>query len=93
MLEDFKVVHRKEVKPSKPSRSKKGGDRMGVVIEVIGEFFVSFLLFLWARELLKEYLNRTQKHPRFDTFFFYVVCFGFVSAVVRIMHKFGALSL
>ncbi len=65
---------------------------MGMVIEVIGEFLFSFLLFLWARELLKEYVNRTQKHPRFETFCFYVVCFGFVVAVVRIMYRFGALS-
>ena len=65
---------------------------MGVVIEVIIEFFVSFLLFLMARELLEQYLNRTQKYPRFDTFFFYAVCLGLIAAVVRIMYKFGALS-
>ena len=65
---------------------------MGAVIEVIGEFFVSFLMFLMARELLEEYLNRMLKHPPFDTFFFYVVCLGFVVAVVRIMYRFGALS-
>ena len=62
------------------------------VIEIIGEFGLSFLLFLWARELLKEYLNHTQRHPRFDTFFFYAVCFGFVTSVIRIMYKFGALK-
>jgi len=61
-------------------------------IEIISEFGVSFLLFLWARELLKEYLDGTQKYPRFDTFFFYAVCFGFVASVVRIMYKFDALK-
>ena len=61
-------------------------------IEIIIEFGVSFLLFLWARELLKEYLDGTQEHPRRDTFFFYAVCFGFVAGVVRIMYKLGALK-
>ena len=65
---------------------------MGAVIEVIGEFIVSFLLFLMARELVEEYLNRMLKHSLFDTFFFYVVCLCFVVAVVRIMYRFGALS-
>jgi len=61
-------------------------------IEIISEFGVSFLLFLWARELLKEYLNNERKHPNFDTVFFYVVCIAFVATAVRIMYKFGALK-
>jgi len=71
---------------------EEGGDGMWGFIEIIIEFGASFLLFLWARELLQEYLNGEQKHPGFDTFFFYVVCFGFVSLVVRLMHKLGALK-